>query len=91
MGSHKYGVVFNPQKTHVKASAINFFGSLYDADGVHPDPEKVEAVHALPAPTNVTELQEFLSMVTYCSPSIPDLSTLTAPLQELLRKDADFT
>ena len=53
----KYGVVFNPQKMHVKAQAINFFGCLYDANGVHPDLEKVDAVHALPAPMNVTELQ----------------------------------
>ena len=54
-------------------------------------PEKADAVHALPAPTNVIELQEFLSMVTYLSPFIRGLSTLTAPLRELLKKDADFT
>ena len=29
--AHKYGLVFNPQKTHVKAPAINFFGCLYNA------------------------------------------------------------
>ena len=52
----KYNLVFNPQKTHVKAQAVNFFGCLYDANGVHPDLCKVEAVHALPAPTNITEL-----------------------------------
>ena len=78
--AHKYGVVLNPQTTHVKAPAINFFACLYDANGVHPDPEKVDAVHALPAPMNVTELQEFLCMVTYLSPFIHGLSTLTAPL-----------
>ena len=76
----KYDLVFNPQKTHVKAQAINFFGCLYDANGVHPDLGKVDAVHALPAPTNVTKLQEFLGLVTYLSPFIPGLSTLTAPL-----------
>ena len=87
----KYGVVFNPQKMHVKAPAINFFGCLYDANGVHLNPEKVNAVHALSAPTNVTELQEFLGMVTYFNPFICSLSTLTTPLQELLKKDANFT
>ena len=76
----KYGIVFNPQKMHVKAPAINVFGCLYGTNGVHPDPEKVEAVHALPAPTSVTELQEFLSLVTYLNPFIWGLSTLTAPL-----------
>ena len=76
----KYDMVFNPQKMHVKAQADNFFRCLYDANGVHLDPGKVNAVHALPAPTNVTELQEFLGLVMYLSPFIPGLSTLTAPL-----------
>ena len=58
--------------------------------GVHPDPGKVNAVHALPAPTNITELQEFLCLVTYLSPFIPGLSTVTTPVLELLKKDADF-
>ena len=40
----------------MKAQVVNFFGCLYDANGVHPDPGKVNAIHALPAPTNITEL-----------------------------------
>ena len=88
--THKYNLVFNPQKTYVKAQTINFFGCLYNANGVHPDPGKVDAVHALLAPRNVTELQEFLGLVTYLSPFIPGLSTLIVPLQELLKKDTDF-
>ena len=75
----------------MKAQAVNFFGCLYDAHGVHPDPGKVNAVQALPVPTNITELQEFLGLVTYISPFIPGLSALTAPLHELLKKDTDFT
>ena len=78
------------KKTHVKAPAVNFFGCLYHAIGVHPDLGKVNAIHALPAPTNVTKLQEFLGLVTYLSPFISDLSTLTALLCELLKKDTDF-
>ena len=86
----KYDLVFNPQKTHMKAQAINFFGCLYDANGVHPDLGKVDMVHTSPAPTNATKLQEFLELVMYLSPFIPGLSTLTAPLHELLKKDTDF-
>ena len=54
------------------------------------NPEKVDAVQALPTPTNITELQEFLGIVTYLYPFIPGLSTLTAPLHELLKKDAEL-
>ena len=88
--THKYGLLFDPQKTHVKAQAVNFFGCLYNANGVHPDSGKVNAIHALPVPTNITELQEFSGLVTYLSPFIPGLSILAAPLCELLKKDTDF-
>ena len=70
---------------------VKFFGYLYDESRVHPDPEKVDAVTALPTATNITELQEFLDMVIYLSPFIPSLSTLTAPLHELLQKDAELS
>ena len=30
-------------------------------------------------------------MVTYLSPIIPGLSTLTAPMHQLLKKDAEFS
>ena len=61
--AQKYGLVLNPKKTQVKALMVRFFGCLYDESGVHPDPEKVDVVHVLPTPTNITELQEFLGMV----------------------------
>ena len=86
----KYGFVFNPKKTQVKASVVKFFRCPYNESGIHPDPEQVYAVHALPTPPNVTKLQEFLGVVMYLSPFIPDLSTLTASLYELLKKDAEF-
>ena len=51
---------------------------------------RIDAVHALTTPTYVIECQKFLGMVTYLSPFIPGLSTLTAPMCELLKKDAKF-
>ena len=54
--AQKYGLVFNPKKTQVKAPVVNFFKCLYNESGVHPHPEKVDAVHALPTTTNTTEL-----------------------------------
>ena len=65
---------------------VKIFGCLYDESGVNLDLEKVDAVHALPTPTNVTECH----IVVYLNPFIPGLSTLTAPLCELLKKAAEF-
>ena len=89
---HKYGLVFNPQiKKTCKSPSCQLFSCLYDADCVHLDLDKVNAIHALPAPTNVTKLQESLGMVMYLSPFIQVLSTLTAPLHKVLKKATDFT
>ena len=56
--AQKYGLMFNPKKTQVKAPMVKLFRCIPNEPGVHPDPEKVDAVHALPTPTNITELQE---------------------------------
>ena len=64
--------------------------AVYDADGAYPDHKKVDAVHKMPPPETPSQLQQFLGMVTYLSPFIPSLSTHTAPLQELLKKDSEF-
>ena len=66
-----------------------FFGCLYGKNGIRPDPAKVEAIQAMPAPTCLHELQEFIGMATYLSKFIPGLSDLQEPLGALM-KDIQF-
>ena len=47
------------EDTH-KSPSCQLLWCLYNANGVHLDPGKVNAVHALPAPNNVTELPRIL-------------------------------
>ncbi len=72
--AHANGHVFNSAKTFIKAPSVSFFSCLYDKDGIHPDPAKVADIKNMPAPMNVTQLQQFLGMATYMSPFIADLS-----------------
>ena len=58
---------------------------LFDAEGVHPDPEKVEAIRAIQEPQDTQELQTFLGIATYMAPSIPNLSAMSEPLRNLLK------
>ena len=72
------------------ASLSHFLRHILSAEGVKPDPRKVEAIADMPTPSNKTDLQHFLSMVNYLGKFIPRLSDETAPLQELLKKDVQF-
>lgn len=46
---------------------------LLDAEGVHPNQEKVEAIRAIQVPQDAQELQSFLCMATYMAPFIPNV------------------
>ena len=67
-----------------------FFRCVYDANGAHPDPKKVSAVHKMSAPGTATQLQKFLRLVSYLSPFIPSLSSFTVPLHEQLKTGTEF-
>ena len=58
--------------------------------GVEPDPEKVRAVLNMPAPEDKTGLQRFFGFLNYLGKFIPNQSSLTAPLRELLGKDVEW-
>ena len=42
---------------------ISFLGQTVDSDGIKPDPQKLEAIHAIKSPSNVSELHRFLGMI----------------------------
>ena len=88
--AQQHGLVFNLDKCHIMETKITFFGMLFDAEGVHPDPEKVEAIRVIQELQNTQELQTFLGIATYMAPFIPNLSAMSEPLRNLLNKDINF-
>ena len=66
------GLVFNKVKCVIKQTKITFFGLVFDADVVHPDPERIETTRQMKIPKNATDLKEFLRIAT-CHPS-PQIS-----------------
>ena len=41
-------------------------GFVFSADGISPDPQKVQAIHDAQPPTTTTAVQSFQGMATYC-------------------------
>ena len=44
------GLVFNSKKCLIKKKQINFFGTIYADNGIHPDPKKIEDLKNMPTP-----------------------------------------
>ena len=85
------GLVFNSTKCSINKSSISFFGNVYSAAGIGPDPTKVKDINEMPVPQDRDDLQRFLGMVTYMGGGfIPNLSRLSSILRDLLRKDVPF-
>ena len=85
-----HGLVFNVGKCEIKRSNMKFFGLVFDAEGVHPDPQRIADIEEMKTPQNVTQLQEYIGVATYMSSFIAKLSQHTAALRDLVKKDVEF-
>ena len=73
-------------KCSFMAVSVEYLGHRIDAQGLHPTLAKVQAVKDAPAFTDVTKLKSFLGIINYYRKFLPDLSSVLAPLNELLQK-----
>ena len=86
----KAGLTLNASKCSYGVSEIKFWGMIFSADGVRPDPEKVDALNGLEPPRNKEELKSFICMMQSNSDFIHQFSKKIEPLRTLLKKDARF-
>ena len=66
-------------------NSVEYLGYRIDAQGLHAIEKKVEAIRNAPAPENQQQLRSFLGMINYYSKYISNYSTITHPLNELLK------
>ena len=84
------GVKFNKKKIQFKVSSVTYMGNVATKNGLQPDQQKVLAIVDMPPPTDEKALQRLLGMIKYLSQYIPHESSITAPLRELLKKNAEW-
>ena len=80
------GVSLNAEKCDFSQSSVKFLGHIIDGTGIHPDPEKVQAIQAMKEPNNTTELRRFLGMTNQLAKFTPSLAEQAKPLRDLLSK-----
>ena len=65
-------------------------GHLVTADGLRPDPEKIQVVHTMPKPDNVKAIRRFCGFVNYLEKFLPRMAEVLEPIQQLTRKDVPW-
>ncbi|XP_065086845.1 uncharacterized protein K02A2.6-like [Ochlerotatus camptorhynchus] len=53
------------EKCHFFQTEIRYWGHIVDRNGIRPDPEKLQAITSILAPTNVSEVRSFLGAVNF--------------------------
>ena len=65
-------------------------GHIISAEGLKPDPVKIEAIQKMPTPENKQDVRRILGIINYLQKFAPNLSEVTAPLGELLKENHLF-
>ena len=84
------GVKFNKNKIQLRKPCVKYMGDMFTSEGLKVDPDKVQAISDFPNPKNKSELQRLLGMITFVGNFIPNLSVLTDPLRQLLKKNIEW-
>ncbi|XP_064475825.1 uncharacterized protein LOC135389723 [Ornithodoros turicata] len=84
------GVKLNFNKCKFGVPSVHFLGVIVSSTGIMRDPEKIKAIRALPPPQDVSGIRRLLGMLNHIGRFLPDLSTITAPIRLLLRKNTTW-
>uniref|UniRef100_A0A0A9YZ15 RNA-directed DNA polymerase n=1 Tax=Lygus hesperus TaxID=30085 RepID=A0A0A9YZ15_LYGHE len=78
------GVSLNHTKCHFVVTHVEFLGYNVQNGELRPNTLKIDALVALPPPSTVTSLRQFLGLASYFRSFIPKFSEIAAPLYRLL-------
>lgn len=86
----KAGLTLNRNKCKFCKSELKYLGYVIGAGGLMVDPEKVEAILRIPQPKSVTDVRRLIGVASWYRRFVPNFSTMTAPLCNLLKKNQNF-
>nr|XP_023659188.1 uncharacterized protein LOC111839473 [Paramormyrops kingsleyae] len=79
------GLKLSLDKCQICMSKVKYLGHIVSAQGVSPDPTKIEAVTSWPKPVNLKTLQSFLGFCGYYRRFIENYAAIVKPLTDLTK------
>ena len=87
----KINLTLNKEKCQFAMPQVTYLGHIINAQRIAPDGERVRAICGMPPPQDKRGVERLLGILNYVAKFIPDLSTVTHSIRELLTKDTQFT
>ncbi|XP_013385929.1 uncharacterized protein K02A2.6-like [Lingula anatina] len=84
------GLRLRKEKCTFMQRSVVYLGHRLDSEGIHPTDDKLLAIQKAPTPTTVAELRSYLGLLNYYHRFLKNLSTVLAPLHELLHEKAKW-
>jgi len=83
----KHNLFLKFSKTWLGFSEVKFFGYICKPKSYSLSQERKDALQSIPFPTNKKGMQSFLGAALFFKNFIPNYSSITAPLNDMLKKD----
>ena len=86
----RYNMKLNPSKCSFGVSSGKFLGYIVTHRGIEANPEQIKAIHSIPSPRNVKEVQKLTGRMAALSRFISRLSDKSHAFFETLKNPKDF-
>lgn len=84
---NKAGLSISLSKSHFCLKEIRYLGYILDEYGLRVDPEKINGILNLKTPRTIKDIRRLIGLAGWYRRFIPDFSTITAPITNLLKKE----
>jgi hypothetical protein len=84
------GLKLKGTKCRFGRESVQFLGHIVSARGIHPNPEKIQAVQDFPTPSLLSDVRAFVGMASYYSRYVRHFADIAAPLHGLTKGSREF-
>ena len=87
----KYGLVVSRRKIKTCMRSVRYLGFIFGVHGIRTDPDKLSAVHQIPAPKSRKQVRQFLGFANFYRRFMPpNYASVVAPLTALTSEKMPF-
>lgn len=86
----KAGLTVSAEKCKFCLPELRYLGYIVNREGICVDPEKINAILKIKAPTCVKDVRSLLGVVSWYRRFIPNFSDIVSPISDLLKKGKPF-